>query len=77
MARVFGDAEVVADKGNQTLLRGIRPEFQAADHFVYPKIRAVKKRTCTGEIGDGKIFVRSIKESVRIATRQIGDAATG
>lgn len=38
-------------------------------------IRAIREAVCTGEIGDGKIFVSTIDDAIRIRTGETGDAA--
>jgi nitrogen regulatory protein P-II 1 len=38
-------------------------------------IEAIVKAARTGKIGDGKIFVSSVEQAVRIRTGESGDAA--
>ena len=38
-------------------------------------VEAVKKEACTGRIGDGKVFVSPVEQSVRIRTGETGEAA--
>jgi len=42
---------------------------------VQPAIEAIIKAARTGKIGDGKIFVMSVEEVVRIRTEERGDKA--
>ena len=38
-------------------------------------MNAIREAVCTGEIGDGKIFVSSIDNAMRIRTGETGEAA--
>jgi nitrogen regulatory protein P-II 1 len=40
-------------------------------------IKAISDITCTGKIGDGKIFIHPVDDAVRIRTHERGDAAIG
>jgi len=60
-----------------TLLPKIRLEIAVNDNFVEPTIDAIIKGAKTGNIGDGKIFVLSLKECIRIRTGERGDEAIG
>lgn len=53
----------------------IRLEIAVADDMVERVIDAVVGATCTGEIGDGKIFVLPLEEVVRIRTGERGSDA--
>ena len=59
------------------LLRKVRIEIAVNDEFVKPTIDAILKGAKTGEgkIGDGKIFVSSVEQAIRIRTGESGDAA--
>ena len=38
-------------------------------------IKAIREAACTGKIGDGKIFVSTMDDAIRIRTGETGDAA--
>jgi nitrogen regulatory protein P-II 1 len=46
-----------------------------ADETVEPAIEAIIKAARTGKIGDGKIFVSSVEQVVRIRTGEAYEAA--
>lgn len=60
-----------------TLLKKVRLEIAVNEGFVQPTIDAIIRGARTGEIGDGKIFVMSLDECVRIRTGETGSAAIG
>ncbi len=45
------------------------------DNEVDGIMKAIRDAVCTGKIGDGKIFVSSIDNAMRIRTGETGDAA--
>jgi nitrogen regulatory protein P-II 1 len=53
----------------------IRVEMVVVDDAVDSVIEAIVKAARTGKIGDGKIFVSSVEQAVRIRTGESGDAA--
>jgi nitrogen regulatory protein P-II 1 len=59
------------------LLRKIRIEIAVNDDYVEACIDALEKGARTGELGDGKIFVYSLDECVRIRTGERGPQAIG
>jgi len=59
------------------LLPKIRIEIAVNEDFVEPTIEAIIKGARTGEVGDGKIFVLSLAECVRIRTGDRGGKAIG
>jgi nitrogen regulatory protein P-II 1 len=65
----------VTDEVN--LLPKVRIEIAVNEDFVEPTIEAIVKGARTGEVGDGKIFVVSLGECVRIRTGERGGAAIG
>jgi nitrogen regulatory protein P-II 2 len=76
--RQMGVTEVyrgVKEMGN--LLRKVRLEIAVNDSFVEPTIDAIVKGGKTGEIGDGKIFVLPLEETIRIRTEERGGTAIG
>jgi nitrogen regulatory protein P-II 1 len=46
-----------------------------ADNMVEQAIEAIVKSARTGKIGDGKIFVTSVEQVVRIRTGETNEAA--
>lgn len=72
-------------KGHTELYRGAEyvVEFQPkvkiqvaiADEQVDAAIEAICKAAATGKIGDGKIFISPLEQSIRIRTGEIGDDA--
>jgi len=67
-------------RGNRetgNLLRKIRLEIAVNDEFVEPCIQAIMTGARTGELGDGKIFVRNLEDCIRIRTGERGPAAIG
>jgi nitrogen regulatory protein PII len=67
---VYRGAEYVVD-----FLPKIRVEAMVADGMVDAAIDAIVKAARTGRIGDGKIFVQSIDQIIRIRTGETGDDA--
>ena len=72
-------------KGHTEIYRGseytvdflpkIKIETVVADTQVKAAVEAIVKAAKTGKIGDGKIFVSTIEEAVRIRTDEKGDSA--
>ena len=67
---LYRGAEYVVD-----FLPKVKVELIIADGDVERAIEAIVKAARTGKIGDGKIFVTSIGEVVRIRTGESGEAA--
>ena len=53
----------------------IKVETVVADGVADKAVKAILDKAKTGSIGDGKIFVTSLSEAVRIRTGETGDAA--
>lgn len=72
-------------KGHTEIYRGseytvdflpkIKLEVVVADERVEAAIAAIIKAAKTGKIGDGKVFVSSIEDAIRIRTDERGDKA--
>ena len=72
-------------KGHTEIYRGneytvdflpkIKVEFVLADTAVSAAVEAILKAARTGKIGDGKVFVSSVDEAVRIRTGERGQEA--
>jgi nitrogen regulatory protein P-II 2 len=67
---LYRGAEYVVD-----FLPKVRIEAAVADGLVDQAIDAIETAARTGKIGDGKIFVTSLEQVVRIRTGEAGDAA--
>jgi nitrogen regulatory protein P-II 1 len=46
--------------------------FVCRDHLVDNAVKAIIKSARTGELGDGKIFISNIEDSIRIRTGEKG-----
>jgi nitrogen regulatory protein PII len=72
-------------KGHTEIYRGseytvdflpkIKIEVVLPDAMVNSAVEAVIKAARTGKIGDGKVFVSSVENAVRIRTEETGEAA--
>ena len=72
-------------KGHTEIYRGseytvdflpkIKLELVVADSEAQPAVDAIVKAAKTGKIGDGKIFVSSVEEAIRIRTEERGERA--
>jgi len=70
-------------KGHTELYRGaeyqidfipkVKIELVVDEDHVAKVVETVQKEACTGRIGDGKIFVLPVEQSVRIRTGETGD----
>jgi len=67
---LYRGAEYVVD-----FLPKIKLELVLADTMVDAALDAIVKAAHTGKIGDGKIFVSSVEQVVRIRTGETGEAA--
>jgi len=67
---LYRGAEYVVD-----FLPKVKLEIILADEAVPAAVEAIRKAAQTGRIGDGKIFVSSIEEAVRIRTGETGPDA--
>lgn len=59
------------------LLKKVRVEVAVNDEFVQPAIDAIIKGARSGNIGDGKIFVTTLEECIRIRSGETGSKAIG
>ena len=67
---LYRGAEYVVD-----FLPPVKLEIAVADGSVDGAIEAISKAASTGKIGDGKIFVSSLEQVIRIRTGETGDDA--
>ena len=67
---IYRGSEYVVD-----FLPKIKLELVVADPQVEAAVATIVKSAKTGKIGDGKVFVSSIEQAVRIRTEEKGDQA--
>jgi nitrogen regulatory protein P-II 1 len=67
---LYRGAEYVVD-----FLPKVKIEVVLADDMLDKAIEAIQKAAKTGRIGDGKIFVSSVEEAIRIRTGETGSDA--
>jgi nitrogen regulatory protein P-II 1 len=67
---LYRGAEYVVD-----FLPKVKLEIVLADDLVDRAVDAIRKAAQTGRIGDGKIFVSSVEEAIRIRTGETGGDA--
>ena len=67
---LYRGAEYVVD-----FLPKVKIEVVVTDDLAEKAVKALTDAASTGRIGDGKIFVTNVEESVRIRTGERGDAA--
>lgn len=74
--RQKGHAELYQGSEYQIdLLPKVKIEIVVADDSVDEAVEAIIRAAWTGEIGDGKIFVTSVEDAIRIRTSERGEAA--
>lgn len=59
-------------RANISLQRKVRVEVVMADQSVDAAVTAIIEAARTGEVGDGKIFISSVEEAIRIRTGERG-----
>ncbi len=59
------------------LLKKVRLEIAVNEDYVKPTVEAIIAGARTGKIGDGKIFVLTLEECIRIRTGETGREAIG
>jgi nitrogen regulatory protein P-II 2 len=67
---LYRGAEYVVD-----FLPKVKVEVAVADDMAEGVVEAISKAAKTGKIGDGKIFVSSVSEVIRIRTGETGNEA--
>ncbi len=67
---LYRGAEYVVD-----FLPKVKIEAAISDSIADQAIEAISKAANTGKIGDGKIFLSSIEQAIRIRTGETGDEA--
>jgi nitrogen regulatory protein P-II 1 len=53
----------------------VRLEIGVSNPFVDVTVRAILESACTGEVGDGKVFVMPVESVYRIRTKEKDEAA--
>ena len=53
----------------------VKLEIVVSDGMMEKVVSAIKEKAKTGKIGDGKIFVSSLEEVIRIRTGEAGESA--
>ncbi len=59
------------------LLKKVRLEIAVTEEFVQETVNAIIKGARTNKIGDGKIFITTLDECIRIRTGEKGKIAIG
>jgi len=67
---LYRGAEYVVD-----FLPKVKIEVAVAENLVEQTIEAITKAANTGKIGDGKVFVSSLEQAIRIRTGESGEEA--
>lgn len=67
---LYRGAEYVVD-----FLPKVKLSLAVPDSLVETAVEAIIKSARTGKVGDGKIFITSIEECIRIRTNETGEAA--
>ena len=67
---LYRGAEYVVD-----FLPKVKIEIVLADEFVERAVEAIQNAARTGRIGDGKIFISTIEQAIRIRTGESGTEA--
>ena len=74
--RQRGHAELYQGSEYQIdLLPKIKIEIVVDDQAVDEAVEAIIKAAWTGEIGDGKIFITTVEDAIRIRTSERGESA--
>jgi nitrogen regulatory protein PII len=45
------------------------------DELLEPALKLIQETACTGQVGDGKVFVSTIDDVMRVRTGERGEAA--
>ena len=67
---LYRGAEYVVD-----FLPKVKLEVVLADSLLERAVEAIQSAAHTGRIGDGKIFITTVEQAIRIRTGETGDAA--
>ena len=78
LSSLFSDGSITFEAlrlGVVDFVPKVKVEVVAPDSAAQAVVDAIEQSARTGKIGDGKIFVYSVQESIRIRTGERGDAA--
>jgi nitrogen regulatory protein PII len=76
IGRQKGHTEVYRGSEYQIdFLPKIKIEVVVAEHLEETAISAILKAAKTGDVGDGKIFISTIDEVIRVRTEEVGESA--
>jgi nitrogen regulatory protein P-II 1 len=76
MGRQKGHTEVYRGSEYQIdFLPKVKVEVVVADRLADAAIAAILKAAKTGNVGDGKLFITTIDEAIRVRTEEVGDSA--
>lgn len=62
-------------KTNINLIPKIKVEVVVADTEVEKLLMEIRDKVATGNVGDGKVFIRTIDDAMRVRTGERGDKA--
>jgi nitrogen regulatory protein P-II 1 len=57
------------------LLPKVKLEVVMKDELLEPALKLIQETACTGQVGDGKVFVSTIDDVMRVRTGERGEAA--
>lgn len=76
IGRQQGHVEVYRrDEYELSFFPKFRIEIAVSDGMAGIVVQAIRETAMTGRIGDGKIFVKNLEETVRVRTGECGDIA--
>ena len=76
MGRQKGHTEVYRGSEYQIdFLPKIKLEVVVPDHLAEIAIACILKAAKTGNVGDGKLFITTIDEAIRVRTEEVGESA--
>jgi nitrogen regulatory protein P-II 1 len=57
------------------LLPKVKLEVVMKDELLEPALKLIQETACTGQVGDGKVFVSTIDDVMRVRTGERGESA--
>ena len=60
-------------RANISLQRKVKVEAVVTDHIASAVVDAIRGAACTGEVGDGKVFVLPVEDAVSIRSGEHGE----
>jgi nitrogen regulatory protein P-II 1 len=57
------------------LLPKVKLEIVVKDELLEPALNLIRETACTGQVGDGKVFVSTIDDVMRVRTGERGEVA--